>query len=101
MSVASTKAVVNNSEGLLLPETMCQVRTGGKLYDAKVVSLRYIYVSAATTVYDACWSSVTSPNTMSLMYVGTKQEMESLERKECGERSGGQRKVFPAFTEET
>ena len=38
MSVVPSKAVVKNSESLLLPGSLCQVRTGGKVYEAKVVA---------------------------------------------------------------
>ena len=48
--VVSSKEVVNNSEGLLLPETMCQVRTGGKLYDAKVVACFLFTISNTSAV---------------------------------------------------
>ena len=38
LSIVPSKAIVTNSECLLLPGSLCQVRVRGRLYEAKVVT---------------------------------------------------------------
>ena len=71
------KAVVKNNEILSLPGSLCQICTGGKVYKAKVVTSGMFQLLLHVTR----WSGITVPNAMNSVFVGTKQEMESLGKK--------------------
>ena len=83
LSTVSSKAIVNNAGGRLEPGCLCQVRSGGKVHEATVV---------ASGMKDIFFTSTPVSPALNFFFkthinVGTKVEMQTLEKEECDESS--------------